>query len=322
MNQNLRDNNPDELSINDFRDLVNRFFYKVIYTIYRVINFYWRHKYVILILIITGLCAHFIRKHWLPQNYDTTAIVIQNFEAVDYLYNTVENIDDELSSQLNQPHLKQIFGSDYQRVKHITVEPIDNFYNFNDVDNQNKSDFDLFTRSKDVSVNIKEFKESIYFKYHKINFTITDTINTSNLIDNFFHYINNNSHFKQYAQAFKQNMKMKEKENLQSIASVDSLIASYIKQNEKSSQNISISNSSDIHFLYEQKEKLLNQNLNIQTKLVDYDQPIKPVTVLVKQPIKKLLPTNLLYPFLLVLIYSLIHLMRYLFRKSIQYQRD
>lgn len=315
-NQNAK----DEILLKDLGDMITRLFYGFINTIYKVFKFYWKFKFIIIALVAIGVALHLVKSNLSTPSYQNTALVIQNFESVDYLYNTVENIENNLGAEVGESYLKEVFGENFKKVNSIEIEAIDNFYNFDDVNSYNRSDFEILASSSDVSNNIKQYKETNYFKYHRINFIIKDTLYAKNIIDHFFSYMNSNDHFNDYAKAYTTSIKKSLAENEQSIVSIDSLLGSYIINNEKTNASVSVSNNSELYQLYEKKEKLRNQNLHLQTKMVDFSKVIKPVAVEYNAPQEQILPKVLVYPFLLVILFSLVYLFRYLLSRAKAYQ--
>ena len=315
-------NSKDEILLQDLGELIKSLFYGFINILYRIFKFYWRHKLIIIILGALGIGLFLLERNFTKKAYESSALVIQNFESVDFLYNTVDNIEHNLGAPTGVSYLKSIFGEEFKRIKGIEIQSVENFYNFDDVNSYNRTDFEVLVKSSDVSNNIKDYKESKYFKYHRINFIIQDTLNTKVLVDNFFDYINSNQHYKQYAQVYNESIQKSLDENESSISSIDSLLNSYIAQNRSIGSNVNVTNSSDIHMLYQQKEQLRNQNLHLLTKLVDFQDVVKPVSVEYNNPRKRVAPKWIIYPLVFILLYSFFYLLKYLFIKSDKFKES
>ncbi len=309
-------NSKDEILLQDLGELIKGLFYGFINILYRIFKFYWKHKIIIIILGVLGIGIFLLERNFTKKAYESSALVIQNFESVDFLYNTVDNIEHNLGAPTGVIYLKSIFGEEFKRIKGIEIESVENFYNFDDVNSYNRTDFEVLVKSSDVSNNIKDYKESKYFKYHRINFIIQDTLNTNVLVDNFFHYINSNQHYRQYAQVYNESIQKSLDENERSISSIDSLLNSYIAQNRSIGSNVNVTNTSELYRLYDQKERLRNQNLHLLTKLVDFQDVVKPVSVEYNNPPKRIAPKWLIYPLIFILLYSFFYLLKYLFIKS------
>lgn len=315
-------NSKDEILLQDLAELIKSIFYGFLNILYSIFKFYWKHKIIIIILGALGIGLFLLERNFTKKSYESSALVIQNFESVDFLYNTVDNIEHNLGAPTGAVYLKSIFGEDFKRIKGIEIESVENFYNFDDVNSYNRTDFEVLVKSSDVSNNIKDYKESKYFKYHRINFIIQDTLNTKFLVDNFFSYINSNQHYKQYANVYNESIQKSLEENERSISSIDSLLNSYITQNRSRGSNVNVTNNSELYRLYDQKERLRNQNLHLLTKLVDFEDVVKPVSVEFNNPQKRLAPKWLIYPLVFILLYSLFYLLKYLFIKSEKYKES
>ena len=309
-------NDANEINLSDLGRLVTKTFYQFIYGIYSIFKFYWRHKFIVIALIAIGLALYWARKEFSEQKYESSVLVVQNFESVNYLYRTIDNIEAIKGTASGSGVMQKIFGPAYEKVVSLEIDPVNDFYNFDGVNTYNRADFESFTKSSDGAENLKDRLESIYFKYHRINFIIKDSTDTKSIISNFIDYVNSNEHYNRYAQIFRENLRENMKENQRSMQSIDSLIQSYIKQNEKVSSNLNITNNPELNGLYALKDKMLSENMHYQTKLVDFEQVIKPVSIDYNMPTQDILPRWLLYPLILVILFSLAHLVWYWVMKS------
>src|SRR5690554_2311465 len=199
------------------------------------ISFLLRYKIIIgLVLILALAYGYYQDKNGMPV-YNNEAIVIPNFESVDYLYDKIEALHLKARSR-DTVFLKEILGNDFWRFKGAEVEPIIDIFKFAVRTRENIDVLRILYQNQEYT----DFSENPFtsknFKYHRVKFKILGAEDSERVVEKLFAYLNTNSHFSEYAIIFKENISFQVQEHKQMISQIDDLIASMTREDNSSRQ--------------------------------------------------------------------------------------
>lgn len=308
-------NQQEEIDLGYLINKINQLFRRAVVALYDIISFYLKYKFIVLALIIVGFGYGFYKESNSRPVLDNKAIVIPNFESVDYLYEKVDALNAKIQLK-DSVFLKSIFGSNHKRVKKVEIESISDLYNFAAKSRENIDILRILFKDQEVSEFVEDITTSKYFKYHKLNVKIVGTSETQEIFNQTISFFNNNSHFSDYKSNFIENNDWQIEVNKQMITQIDSILSSMISSGNQSNQGVLISDNSQLHNLIERKRLLAESSLKLQMQAVDFEDIIKVVSAdfnLIETEGFVISP-KIKYPILLLFFFTLFFFFRYLFK--------
>ncbi|WP_339610478.1 hypothetical protein [uncultured Planktosalinus sp.] len=306
-------NHQEEIDLGYLIKKINELFIKSLKLLYRIISFFLKHIYIILLLIVIGVAYGYFKEKNTLTLYDNQAIVVPNFESVHYLYDKIDAINFKIGEK-DSIFLKSFLGEDFKKLKKLEIEPIIDMYQFLSKSRENIDIFRIITQNQDITDYKEELSNNKYYKYHKLNFKILGENNTQEVVSKILDYLNNNDHLKEYSKIYKENNELQIREHKNMLAQIDSVLFSiYSNKNKPSNQGVQISENPYTHFLIERKGMVMDDLLQHQLQQTDFESPIKLVKIdynLIDNT-KFRISNKIKYPFLLVFLYSLFFLLRY-----------
>lgn len=314
----VNNNQTEEIDLGFLIHKINQLFKKAVVTFFQIITFYLNYKFIVLALIIMGVAYGYYKDATSKPVFKNEAIVIPNFESVDYLYDKVEALNAKITSK-DTVYLKTILDTNYRKVRKIEIEPIIDIYNFAAQSRENIDIFRILFQNQELSYFVEDITTSKYYKYHRLNFVIRGEDQSPLIVKQLLTYFNDNEHFADYQKIYSENTAFQIKQNTSIIAQVDSLIQSTISFSKKTNgnQSVSINDNSDLGNLMFRKQEALNARIDLLKQEKDIIQPIKEVSLNFNLPTDKgfILRNKVKYPIIFILIFSLIFYLRYLYKK-------
>lgn len=306
-------NYTEEIDLSYLTRKFNELFKKSIRGLFMIFSFFIRYWVVVLILVIIGIGYGYYKDSKAKMSYRNEAIVIPNFESIDYLYSTIEELNNRRKGK-DSIQLKEILGKEYPSLQNIEIEPISDIKTIVSQSRDQMETMRILYQSGELN-NLKDnLKAGKLFKYHKITFIVSGENKSKEISDNLFAYLNSNPHFKNYRDIYIENNNFQIVEYKKLISEVDSIMKSISISNKVQSAGVNISENSDLHLLIAQKQNLLNGLLRLQVNHTDYESPIKVVSIGYDIEVRRI-PNIMKYPFLLVGLFGFIFLLRYLYKR-------
>ena len=309
----------DEVDLSFIFSAIGRFFKNLLKGFLRIIGFFYRHKFVLVTLVIFGVViGYFIDKN-VESPYKSNFIVSANYNSADYLYNKVEAIDKKLIQQ-DTIALEKIFGDDYEMVKRIEIEPILNIYGFIGQSTSNAELFELLSVDEDMKEFINEPVNSRNYPFHNINIVIQGNQNHKTVSQSFFTYLNANEYYQNLKQVNIKNDKKQLKQNDSVKKQIDKIINSLSNKNlEKDELLVSISDNNVLDDLLKRKRDLLNSERYLENNLINKQEIISIVDSNYALDYDKKITEKdkkILLPLLLLVLYTMFFFFSYTIRKS------
>lgn len=258
---------------------IGSFFRKIVKLLFLIIAFFKKYIIITITLVVVGaVIGYFLDKYSEKESvYENRVIVIPNFESVDYLYETVEELNSKVIFR-DTVYLKSILADDYESLVQVEIEPIPDIYNFITQSRENIDALRILFQNQDFSEFVEDIPTSKNYKYHKLNFMIQGK-NSKAIIDKLFASINKNEHFQEYKQAFQENTKLQLRHNELMLSQADSIIkaATELTPNSGSDQSVYISEGRLDMILF-RKQEILDARLKLQKKMKDQVEVVKLVS--------------------------------------------
>ena len=298
----------------------NDFLKSIVRSFFLIIAFFKRHAIVLIIIIAVGVAFGFYKDYNAVEVYNNKLIIIPNFQSVDYLYDKVDAINSKIKIG-DSVYLKSIVGKQYRELKSIKLEPIVDIYNFlSNKDNRNFDVFRALTEKKDISEFLEDMSTSKYYKYHSMDILIKGDTSSEKIVKDLIAFLNQNEHFAEYQDIFKNSNQLEISEHYKMLAQVDSLVSSSSAVSG-SNANIAINNTTNLFSLIQQKREILKEIVQLKMQQVDYSAPIREVSANYNLETKRFLniSNKIRFPILLVLAFCGVYLFLYLLRKLRSY---
>ncbi|MGB3345309.1 MAG: hypothetical protein WBA61_15475 [Aequorivita sp.] len=312
-------NSSEEIDLGYIFKKSNDFFKSIIRSLFQIFDFLKKYFIIIIVLLIVGFGYGYYKDSNNIPIYNNEVIIIPNFGSVDYLYEKVAAINNKTNAG-DTVYLKKILDSNFQKLKRIELEPLVDIYNFASKPGRNFDVLRLFVEKQDISRYMEDFSISKYYKYHSLKIYVYGTESSEKIITDLLLYLNENEHLKEYQKVFVENKKFEIQENYNMISQIDSVLMANSKINA-TVPNVSITNSSDLFNLIDRKRQLVENLLQLKTEEIDFEAPIKKVSVDYNLEPKKFLTISnkVKYPLLLVFLFSMVFFILYLFRNMRSY---
>lgn len=298
----------------------NDFLKSIVRSFFLIIAFFKRHAIVLIVIIAVGFVFGFYKDYNAVEVYNNKLIIIPNFQSVDYLYDKVDAINSKIKIG-DSVYLKSIVGQRYRELKSIKLEPIVDIYNFlSNKDNRNFEVFRALTEKKDISEFLEDMSTSKYYKYHHMDILIKGDTSSEKIVKDLIAFLNQNEHFAEYQDIFKNSNQLEISEHYKMLAQVDSLVSSSSAVSG-SNANIAINNTTNLFSLIQQKREILKEIVKLKMQQVDYSAPIREVSANYNLETKRFLniSNKIRFPILLVLAFCGVYLFLYLLRKLRSY---
>lgn len=308
----------EEIDLGYLIHKINQLFRSAVVALFEIITFFLKYKFILLALIIIGVAYGYYKDATSKPVFNNEAIVIPNFESVDYLYDKVAAINAKI--QANDIHyLKAILDTNYKKIRKIEIEPIIDIYNFAAQSRENIDIFRILFQNQELSYFVEDITTSKYYKYHRLNFVIRGEEQSPLIVNQLLTYFNENEHFAEYQKLYSENITFQLKQNTLMISQVDSLIQAAIRYSKKTdgNQSVNINDNSDLGTLMFRKQEALNARIDLLKEEKDIIQPIKRVSLNYNLPPDKgfNVSNKVKYPIILILLFSLIFYVLYLYKK-------
>ncbi|MBS3738590.1 MAG: hypothetical protein KGY51_06305 [Psychroflexus sp.] len=321
MNEYSSNSKPadDEIDLGVVFRGIKEFFKNILRGFAKIFEFCYKHKFILLGLIILGGVFGYFYDQTSEKTYTNDLLVTPNFGSSDYLYTKIEALDNKLS-QDDTLFLKNTLGKSYKKVKSIAIEPVVDIYNFVSQDESNQALFELLFEEEGTIEFIENPINSRNFKYHHIYLEVEGKNHHEDLSYALLSFINNNSYFEGLKNISIENLKRQLQENKTIIKQIDSIIA-YAKKDKSlvlGSSGLSFSDNKGLNDLLGKKKGLIEQQRDLRSEMLNQDETVKVVDVNYKvlddEDILKKDKTKL-FPLFFILLYSLIFLLRFIAKK-------
>jgi hypothetical protein len=307
----------DEIEMSVFINSIKRLFVGILKLIFHALSFYKKYIVVVLILAIGGGIGGYYMDNNNLKNYRNDVIVIPNFESTEYLYDAIEMVNSKIKNK-DGLFFSKIKIDDYLVLREITIKPVTDVY---DMVKQQKSNLDVFkimSEKGDMSKVLADLTTGRHFKFHKISIYEKGSSYGNKNIKALLDFLNDNAYYKTYGKVLRESQAKKIEKNNEMIAQIDSLLSAVgkIKAGASSDSKISINQNTQLNDLVLTKESLIMDNRKIQLDLIDNQNVIQEVSTVNDIIEDRILSyKTMMLPLLLLMAFSSVFFLRYLFNK-------
>lgn len=283
---------------------------------------YKSNRIPLLIVIIVGIGLGFLLNAFKKDVKETSLIVQINFDSTNYIYNTIEQLNNKIEDKDAIFLTKEGLYNEAPLIISSEIEPIVNMLDILGNSELTNSAYvkTVFEQSKFEDDILTSEMFIPQYKYHKITL-FTAQENTDKVVEGFLKYLNNNDLLNKIKIVQVENTKLTIEKNKESISYIDSIAKVYgtlsvspVTTGQIYYNSYEVSNE-NIHLLFEGKAILLEKNKELETELQKYDHIIELINKPVFQ-VKKEINNILLIPLLLILVYIIFAFLAGLYRKA------
>lgn len=310
-----------EMDLTDIFTLFQRNFYKFLAGCFKAIDFILKFWWVILLLIIAGATIGYFTKR--KPSYRSTILVQSNFDSQAYLYNAIQQFEDNLSEK-DSVFLKNV-GLPVKEtpIIGVKIKPVINVLGL--VEELKASDRALSIIIQELEVDDDEellASDRFYtnYKYHKLTVDLASE-EAKSQIAKVIDFVNNKPFIQRIKDERIQNLKERIAQNESIMVQSDALIKSYTQSAELSNQianeKLSFFNNSNnlnVDGILNFKNTLAIETEQLKNDLVESLDAVVVISDLQtakKESLKD--KKEVIYPILLVFIFLFFAAVRYLY---------
>jgi hypothetical protein len=320
MSEQTSQNASDEIDLGVVFEKIKSFFKSILIGIIQIFQFFWKHKFVLVGLLVLGVGIQFYLKSTTESTFSNQFLVKANYGSTEYLYSKVNSINLKLKAK-DSLYIQDIFGEHYDKVREIEVVPVIDVYGLVNKSEQNKETFELLLDEfGDISfledeININEYTT------HKIKIYIEGQAYNETISNRLYDHLASNLYYNELKTATLESYK----EQLEQSKTIRTQIDSILKDQKgntlpKLDNNaINFSGSQDLNDLLSKKQGLLTNELSIRNRLSSNDEVLKIIDSSFGVFSEERNQSYFIIPSIFLGIYFLFFFFRYLSRRILSF---
>ena len=271
-------------------------------------NFLSEWKRLLAVILVGVLLGYFLTDNDKPSSKEATVLVKINFDAGNYVYDTVDLINLKISSEDTDFFTQEIKLNEDETIDEVSISPVIDIKDIMAKDiqaNEIRALFENLEYEDGFSVT-EGFKSDYDYHFIKVNVSNNSSIETINKVIDYF---NNNPLFAELKERNLQRISSIISDNEQTIKQIDKLLEYYTTETSANNSQLYIDN------------KNLRPNDLIKTKITlqSENQELKRESLTSKETVITINESNVLiennslasnkmvyYPFLFLLIYLIV----------------
>ena len=271
-------------------------------------NFLSEWKRLLAVILVGVLLGYFLTDNDIPSSKEATVLVKINFDAGNYVYDTVDLINLKISSEDTDFFTQEIKLNEDETIDEVSISPVIDIKDIMAKDiqaNEIRALFENLEYEDGFSVT-EGFKSDYDYHFIKVNVSNNSSIETINKVIDYF---NNNPLFAELKERNLQRISSIISDNEQTIKQIDKLLEYYTTETSANNSQLYIDN------------KNLRPNELIKTKITlqSENQELKRESLTSKETVITINESNVLiennslasnkmvyYPFLFLLIYLIV----------------
>ena len=271
-------------------------------------NFLLEWKRLLAVILVGVLLGYFLTDNDKPSSKEATVLVKINFDAGNYVYDTVDLINLKISSEDTDFFTQEIKLNEDETIDEVSISPVIDIKDIMAKDiqaNEIRALFENLEYEDGFSVT-EGFKSDYDYHFIKVNVSNNSSIETINKVIDYF---NNNPLFAELKERNLQRISSIISDNEQTIKQIDKLLEYYTTETSVNNSQLYIDN------------KNLRPNELIKTKITlqSENQELKRESLTSKETVITINESNVLiennslasnkmvyYPFLFLLIYLIV----------------
>ncbi|WP_400071295.1 hypothetical protein [Zobellia russellii] len=322
----------DEIDLGQLFKMIANGFNRIGIAFLRVFLYLKKNALILIGLIALGIIISFVLSSFINKKLKTEAIVRPNFDSTDYVYDVVDEIQSNISSQ--DTAFFQKIGLSVEDLKgfKIQIEPIEDPEETKEEAEQELRYLELLQDFKEESFVVDIVRSELTKKSiiaHRITFTYIDPEKGNQIAQKLLDYINDNSYYDKVKSTSRENAQLRINKNTALIAQIDNLIDNYTKtllrdDSQKAQGNVYMENESalNISSLLTLKNRFLKEIEEKKSELTEQTEILSVINMGKTQVYKKPLFNNtfFLIPTVLLVLFFIISFILFLNRKAKELQ--
>ncbi|HRB72356.1 MAG TPA: hypothetical protein PK776_10970 [Flavobacterium sp.] len=209
--------------------------------------------------------------------YENQAIVIPNFESVDYLYAKVSLLNAKIKER-DYNFLTKLGIKNPKDISKIGIEPIIDIYRFIDNSEENFQMIKLMAEDGDMQKILEDEVTSKNYKFHAISFLTNGVTNRSETLDPLMKFFNDSDYYKMVQQEKINDIQLKIKSNKETIDQINGILNQFsgsIGSQQKSDKLVYYNENTQLNDVIKTKSQLINDLGYLSIELKNYESIIK-----------------------------------------------
>ena len=324
MNTEQQTTTAEEIDLGYFFKQISNFFRGFARLLFMMFDFFKRNILWISLLIIAGVVLGYFAERNSATMYQNKLLVVPNFESTDYLYDKVDEINLK-RKQGDSVFIKQFTGENWKRFNTIEIEALPDIYNFVTQSREQLDAFRILFENQELSEFLEDNTTSRSFKYHRLNFYVAGE-DAPVVVNKIMEYLNQNEFYKGYQDIYQKNMALRIDKAMKTANNIENIMValSYVPEEKDGVLSLTANSNSDMFELSDYQEVLLAKKLELEKMQHDQDQIIKVASANYKIVDKGIFgfSKKIKFPIYLVLLFSSVFFILYLFRTLKQFSQD
>jgi len=283
--------------------------------LFNCIKFVLKNKFVLGILFILGVATGYYQDS--KPTYINEIILRPNFNTADYLYSKIDQFNSYKSINENNILEKKYQLKKRKKIGSFKIEPINDIYRFLK-DNESGYNF-LKLMAEDGSIKkiIDEDVTSKNYEFHKVTFKSSEILTKEDVVIPFMSFINDDDYLRKLHVINYKNAEKKLETNDSIIKQIDQIFKKFGSQSASSSLSISSENV-PLDNLFYIKDKLINEINYFDVVKLQASDIVKDHAVILNIKDTKGLngKMKLIYPFLFIILYVIVVLIKDFYQKN------
>ena len=271
-------------------------------------NFLSEWKRLLAVILVGVLLGYFLTDNDKPSSKEATVLVKINFDAGNYVYDTVDLINLKISSEDTDFFTQEIKLNEDEIIDEVSISPVIDIKDIMAKDiqaNEIRALFENLEYEDGFSVT-EGFKSDYDYHFIKVNVSNNSSIETINKVIDYF---NNNPLFAELKERNLQRISSIISDNEQTIKQIDKLLEYYTTETSANNSQLYIDNKNL------RPNELIKTKINLQSE----NQELKRESLTSKETVITINESNVLiennslasnkmvyYPFLFLLIYLIV----------------
>ena len=243
--------------------------------IFNCIQFVFRNWIVLLVLIVVGYGLGYVWKQYNKGQYEAVLLVKTNFGSANYVYDAIEKI----RTNEKEPWFREKYGFNNEEnvIKEIDIEPIVDILSLLNVTRDENRVLEHYLSEADFEEDILVSEAFINeYPLHRITIELTGDAN-NDAITGMLNYLNDNEYYNQAREVVIAETKAKIMGHEKSIEGVDAVFFSFkdsLKGNGPSQVNVKTNQTTNLHWLVEEKGRIMNTVETLKKDLLMMDSTV------------------------------------------------
>jgi hypothetical protein len=323
MAENIPTQNAEEIDLGYLFEKIGDLFKSIVKAIVSVFNFYYKHKFVLIgLVLVAGLIGYFVEENS-KSTYVNYLIVQPNFSSTEYVYKKIEVLNAKIQEG-DSIFLKEIFQKDWDRISTIEIEAVNDVYDFVSRDEIYQETFQLLLEEKGDFEFIEDPINTRMYKQHTLDVLVKGKGENQKIVELLITYLNTNQFFENQKRVSLENYKDRIQTNERSLKQIDTIISNPSKETMANitSEGLSFNGVQDFNALIVRKEIVQKEILTLELQLNTEDEVVKLLNANYEIIYKEgLFQKNkmLLFPLVIGICYSLVFFFLFLRNKMLHY---